>query len=336
MFRVLVIGCGSIGLRHTRNLVDHFPYEVAVQDPRRPDVIPSGVRYFAELDEALDWRPHASIVATPTHLHVDTARRVLAVGSHVLVEKPISTTTAGLDDLSDLARQRGLAAMVACNMRFHPGPVALFEHLGALDTVYFTRAEAGYYLPAHRPGVDYRTVYAANRAQGGGPIMDYIHEVDYHVSMFGRIGQMTARTAKLSDLDIDVEDYAAMHLTFESGVQAEIHVDFLQRCRRRTCQIVGEGGTLIWESQGKGPEICTVRLFRESMGRWETIVDQKIDDFNFMYVDELKHFFACIETGIAPVATIEHGKHLVEKILPAVEYASPRTERNPYILRGVA
>ena len=59
-------------------------------------------------DPALD----AVVIATPARTHHALARRALAAGKHVLVEKPLTMDVSEAEDLVTLAKQSGLTLMV--------------------------------------------------------------------------------------------------------------------------------------------------------------------------------------------------------------------------------
>ena len=84
------------------------------------------------------------------------------------------------------------------------------------------------------------------RELGDGAILDAIHEIDYIRWLLGEVAGTTCVAGKLSQLEIDTEDVAAILLRFETGAVEEIDLDYIQRAYRRTCQIIGEEGTLHW------------------------------------------------------------------------------------------
>jgi predicted dehydrogenase len=175
-------------------------------------------------------------------------------------------------------------------MRFHPAVAALRSALPRIGRPLFAQAHYGNYLPDMRPGADYRTLYCARAASGGGVILDAIHEIDYLTWLFGPVERVSAEAGKLSDLDIDVEDYAAITLIHTSGVRSEVHLDYLQRSKRRGCVIAGSEGTLIWTSEGKSPEHCLVRFRAAGSDRWDTILEQPELDTAQPYVELMRRF----------------------------------------------
>lgn len=309
MTRLLIAGAGSIGSRHLANAARLV--QAAVFDPNPVRATQAAALcdapFFYTLEEALEWRPDGVVIAAPTHLHLTLAERVLDAGIHVLVEKPISHTLEGVKALLKKAEARSLKFHVACNMRFHPALEAIHAALPEVGKPLFARAHVGNYLPSMRPGRDYRELYCARRVSGGGVILDSIHELDYLCWLFGPALRVTCSAAKLSALDIDVEDWAAMALAFESGIRAEVHMDYLRPIKRRGLEITGDKGLLHWISEDKAPERCTVRLFRMEYGTWETLLQDTDLNATGMYRKELEHFLSSISGGLSHLATGEEG-----------------------------
>jgi len=82
--------------------------------------------------------------------------------------------------------------------------------------------------------------------------------------LLGEVAGTTCVAGKLSQLEIDTEDVAAILLRFENGALGEIHLDYIQRAYRRTCQIIGEEGTLHWDyTAGE------VRWFSAETKKWK-------------------------------------------------------------------
>src|SRR5687767_13963886 len=128
--RVLVVGVGSIGERHLRCFAATGRARVSFCEVNADLRRTVAERYavsdaFPDLDAALASRPEVVVVCTPAHLHVAMATAAVRAGAHVLIEKPLSTTFDGLDELHDAVRSHGRVAGVAYVYRAHPAIAAM-------------------------------------------------------------------------------------------------------------------------------------------------------------------------------------------------------------------
>src|SRR5690606_4209049 len=105
-------------------------------------------------------------------------------------EKPIAATLADAEKVLNFAEKLGRRAWVVCNMRFHKGIKAVQENLSLVGKILFARAHFGHRLSQMRPtGLN---VYASNASEGGGVILDCIHEIDYLQWFFGEVNTTRA------------------------------------------------------------------------------------------------------------------------------------------------
>jgi predicted dehydrogenase len=322
--KFLVIGCGSIGKRHIRNLKslgynDIIAYDVKKE--RLKEVEEYNVTTFDILDDAFNQKIDAVLVCTPSSLHLQPALLAVEHGSHVFIEKPISHNLDGLDELIDIAEEKGLVTMVGFNMRFEQGLRTMKKLLDekAIGKVTSAICIVGQYLPDQHPWEDYRHGYAANKSLGGGVILDGIHELDYISWFFGDINELFCFADKLSSLEMDTEDTAAILLRFENNTMVVIQMDYVKRTYERTCEIIGEEGILKWDF-----EEHTVKMFSAKTKDWETIQDDKEYDINKMYVDEMDCFIGCINGKMTPPVDAVSGKRILEVALAAKESANTK------------
>lgn len=294
--RLLIVGAGSIGRRHAINAATRCEVLIHDSDAARSRAVAaaSGATVRDDLDDALRCQPDAAVVATPPADHADTATRLLEAGCDVLVEKPLADRAEAAHALAARAASAGRRLYVACNMRFHAGPWSLRAHLHEIGQPLFARAHFGHWLPNMRPDSDYRELYCARREAGGGVMLDGIHELDYLTWLLGPVTDARGTTARLSSLAIDAEDYAAFALTHAGGARSEIHLDYLQACKRRGCEITGSEGTLVWDSEGKRPEHCRVRLFRHGTQSGEIVHEDPDVDPNAAYLTMLDRFLDAV------------------------------------------
>ena len=320
--RFAVAGCGSIGLRHLRNLRALGCADLVAVDPdlaaRDRAAAETGALPLPDLAAALEAGASVVLVTTPTALHLAPALEAVRAGADLFVEKPLAASLDGIDELIDEAEHRGTVALVACNLRFHPGLVQLRElaTAGAIGRVLSARIEFGSWLPGWRPATDYRTGYAARRELCGGIVLDAIHELDYARWLLGDVVSVACFADHVSSLDLETEDVAAILLRFASGAIGEVHLDYLQRPYSRTCQLIGEEGTLRWDYTA-----AETRLFDAATGAWQSFPDPHGWETNAMYVAELEHFLACLAGDAEPVQDLRAGRAALELALAALTSA---------------
>ncbi len=320
--RILVIGCGSIGKRHIENLTALGAGELLAFDerPDRRQEVRSrfGIETLERLDDAWPRHPDAAVIATPTSLHVPLALDAADHGCHLFIEKPLSHTLDRVDQLLNTVRERKLVTFVGCNMRFHPGLRKVKELLDehAPGRVVGARVAVGQWLPDWHPWEDYRHGYSATRALGGGIILDAIHELDYIRWMLGDVQEVACFAGRLSHLEIETEDMAAILLRFVNGTIAEVHMDYVQRVSHRTCQIIGDEGTIQWDATAGD-----VRWYSAAAHEWRVYGTPPGWDWPQMYVDEMRHFLRCWAREEMPAVDVFEGKRVLEMALAAKESA---------------
>ena len=107
---VLVVGAGSIGSRHVRNLVAAGA-DVSVTDPDAGRAKETGARV---VDDPWDRAWDGVVVASPTTAHVAHARAAATLSQHVLVEKPLGTS---VDEVNALLDDADVAAFAKAPVR---------------------------------------------------------------------------------------------------------------------------------------------------------------------------------------------------------------------------
>ncbi len=314
---VLVVGAGSIGRRHLRNLRALGIAKLAACDPdtaRLSSLTPElPVATFPDMGAALaELRPEIVFVCSPPVCHVPQARQAVRAGAHVFVEKPLSHDLEGVEELMVEAEKHGRVVQVGYNLRFHSG-VEMLKRLvseGRIGRILWARAEFGQYLPDWRPGVDYRSTYSARRDMGGGIVLDASHELDYILWLMGTPERVVCLAGTTSDLEVDVEDCATILLQFPDGALADVHADFVQRGYTRTCKLVGEKGTVTWD-------YCAneVRLYLAETGAWQSCAYEFSPDD--MYLAEVRDFLECVGTGRAPRVGLADARCVLEIALTA-------------------
>jgi len=311
--KVLVVGTGSIGRRHIANLID-LGAEVAAFSYRAADSVPlssdMGIRLVENLQEAIQDDFDGVVVANRTDLHMDVALEAARRKKSLFIEKPLSVSLVGCDELKALTSEHLLVVEAGFMLRLHPNLVWIKHYLsdGALGELMHLRASVGQWLPSWRPGTDHRTGYGAFRKTGGGVIFDLIHELDIVLWLAGKVVDVTAMARYVESLGIETEAIAQIGLRLESGALAQVHLDYVRLGYGRTLEIVGSLGTLSWDYT-----LGTVSLSR-SDGLWD-IVHRVPPGFerNAMFRAHMAHFLKRLSVpDLLPVSSLEDATNAVK------------------------
>jgi predicted dehydrogenase len=314
MPRVLIAGLGSIGRRHLQNLRqlgvhDIHLYRTHPQSLKEAPELP----VFTDLRQALECKPQAVIVSNPTAFHMEITLAAARAGCHLFIEKPLAHSWNGVEELLSLVRKKRLIAMVGFDLRFDPGLCRIKhlieqEQIGPLIAIH---AQVGQYLPDWRIDQDYREGMSAKVSAGGGVILDLIHELDYTSWLFGPIAQVACFADKLSNLEIETEDTASILLKFRTGVIGTVSLDYIQRFPSRTCRIIGELGTILWDYHSQ-----KVAWYRHTNKSWEEF-DYSGFERNDRFLAEMRHFLACLDGEEAPKVDLAVGSSVLKVALAA-------------------
>jgi predicted dehydrogenase len=244
-----VLGFGSAGKRHA-GLLRARGCRVLVSDPDALRAAEAATDGYAAAGEAEVLERAALVaIASPNHLHATQLDAAVAAGCDVLVEKPLAVTpTPQLAATLERAQTAGTIVGVGCNLRFVPAIELAREQVseGVLGRVLRAAADFGYDLRRWRAGGDWRDAYSSRADQGGGILLDAIHEFDYLYWLFGDVTRVACFAGSRSSLGVEVEDVAGALLDFNSGVVGSVSLDYASGVYRRGFEIVGEEGTLSW------------------------------------------------------------------------------------------
>lgn len=152
------------------------------------------------------------IVNTPNQLHYEQAKQVLLAGKHVLIEKPVTGTSAQLLELYDIAKQKGLHILVYQNRRWDSDFLSVKEviesgRLGELVEVHFR-------YDRYKPVLSPKAFKEAAGMQSNGLVYDLgPHLLDQVINLFGK--PLTANKVTASHRQgSQVIDYFSFQLTY--------------------------------------------------------------------------------------------------------------------------
>lgn len=318
--KFLIAGLGSIGRRHMRNLIALGEKDIVLFRTGKstmPEEELAGFPQETDLQTALQkHKPDAVIVSNPTSVHLDVAIPAAEAGCSLLLEKPLSHSMERVAELESALKKGGGRVVVGFQFRFHPGLVKAKQLIsaGEIGRVISAHVHFGEYLPAWHPWEDYRKGYAARADMGGGVVLTQCHSLDYLPWLVGQVESVWGFTAKLSDLEVDVEDTAKIGLRFANGALGSIHLDYNQQPPSHYFEVVGTKGSLQWNlSNG------ATRIYRPEKKDWEEYPLPVGWERNVMFMEEMKHFLAVARGEAESSCPLEEGIRVMRLALAVKE-----------------
>ena len=329
--KFLIVGLGSIGRRHFRNLQALGEQDLVLLRSHQstlPDAELEGFPVETDLAEALrKHKPEAVIVANPTSLHMDVAIPAARAGCHILLEKPVSHSLERFDDLREAMRLTGSRVLVGFQFRYHPTLLKARELIaaGRAGTLLTAHAHWGEYLPNWHPWEDYRQSYAARADLGGGVIVTLTHPLDYLRFLLGEIAEVWSFNGHISPLEVDVEDAAEIGLKFSAGTVGGVHVNYFQRPPVHRLEIVGTQGTLSWDNSNgllkfeRMPATFGTYSVNPPAAEVESHSLPEGFERNDLFLAQTQHFIEVASGKAEPVCTLEDGIQAMRLALAAKE-----------------
>jgi len=319
--RVAVVGCGYWGSKHVRVLRSSQAVEEVVlvdgSAERLAALGGAGVRAFPSLDQALP-EVDAVVIATPPSTHVPLGLQAVAAGKHVLVEKPMATTTAAARLLLQAAEESGVVLMVGHTFEYN-GAVWKLRSLidsGELGDLYYidtARLNLGLYQRDVNVIMDL--------APHDISILNYLTgSVPSSVEAWG------ARHAHRS-----FEDVAYLRLYYDRlDLAANVHVSWLDPCKVRRLTAVGSRKMAVYNDlateerirlHDKGVLSASALSGGVGPALTEPPMSYRYGDITspFVVYDEPltvqdSHFLDCVQTGARPRTDGHNGVAVVRAL----------------------
>lgn len=310
---ILILGLGSIGQRHLRNIKKIYPISqiYSIRSKRKKTVpllnnynkvIQGDIKkkysiiYLNSLAEIKKKKIkiNCAFVCTPSSKHIDQVINLIKLNIPCFIEKPLGSSLKNVDKLKKLLIKKKLITMMGFQLRFNP----IIQYL---DKVIKKRSPIGKIITANihhgenikdfHPYEDYKISYAANKKLGGGVILTQIHEIDYFLHFFNKykIEHSSSISSKITDLKLDVEDIFNASFLLKKNkekLMCSITLNFFERPKKRKIFLIGKEGTL---------EAClnSKKINLYSKGK------KKIIKFQFkkndIFIKEIKYFMSCVK-----------------------------------------
>ena len=295
--KVGVVGVGSLGINHARiyselpncELVGLFDADAKRAGEVAATYKTKACASLAELSSLVD----AASVVVPTHLHFDVASQMIREGKHLLVEKPITSTTSEAEELVRLSQEHKVILQVGHIERFNP----VMEYLEtAARNPKFIEAHRLAPFPPPREGLHPRGTEV-------NVVLDLmIHDIEVILHLV-RSPVKEVRAVGVPVLS-GSEDIANVRLEFENGCVANITASRISPDRMRKIRVFVEDAYISLDYQKQTGEVF--RTSATGIAREEVPI-QKGEPL----ANELRSFVDCVATHGAPKVS---GVHAAEAL----------------------
>tara|TARA_B100000579_G_scaffold16581_1_gene11748 strand:+ start:137 stop:1135 length:999 start_codon:yes stop_codon:yes gene_type:complete len=305
---VLILGLGSIGQRHLRNLrtidkkVKFFTLRRKYTTPflnNKNQVVKGKIEKAYNIKNFKTFKEikniDAALICTPSKFHISEAITLLKKNIHLFIEKPLGSSLKDIDKLKKIILSKPkIKTMMGFQLKFNPLILKLKKLIenNAIGRIYSCHVHHGEHISDFHPYEDYKISYAARKSLGGGVVLTQIHEIDYLLFLFKnyKINIMKSFSAKISNLKIDVEDVLEAYLKLENKKKHEIfcnlHLNFFERPKKREIKLLGENGKIE----------CDLNKLEINIFKNKNLKSIKFNiDRNEIFKDELKYFLKCIK-----------------------------------------
>ena len=319
IIKIGAIGCGYWGPNLIRNFVEISTTElIAVADLDQDRLQHMQSRYSQIQYTTQDYREFfkmgldAVVISTPPQTHYKIARECLENNLHVLIEKPLATTSADVRHLIQIAEERGLVLMVGHTFEYNSAVRTLKEmidsgELGDIHYIDAVRASLGLFHPSMNVIWDLAP-----------------HDISIMLHLLGA-SPYSVSTRGIACVQQTVEDIAYMTMMFPNNVLTHIRMSWLDPCKTRRITVVGSKKMVVYDDVEAQEKLKVYDKGVKAIRRTDTY-----GEFHFAYHYgnivspfvrfeeplrvECLHFAECIREGKRPLTDGYNGLRVVEII----------------------
>ena len=257
-YTAAIIGYGGMAGHHEKVMrVDYDRMKlkgIFDLDQRRCDVAKEQGYYVYSSKEEVFADPDVDVViiATTNDAHKELAIESLRAGKHTICEKPVTITSADLEEIIAVSKECDAVFTVDQNRRVNRDFVLMRRQVesGIIGKPYVieSRVEGSRGMPT-----GWRTI----KRLGGGMMLDWgVHLIDQMMYMIPE--KVTNVFCKMYSIEYpEVDDNFRLTITFESGLTAHIEVSTNNYITHPRWYVLGETGTLVIDDWN-----CTGRIVR--------------------------------------------------------------------------
>lgn len=328
--KAFVVGTGSIGQRHIKNLIK-LGVEVSAYSYRNSEIIKFNnnqiTRVKSDYKKAFSEKFDFIVIANNTNNHIEVALEAAKLSNNFYIEKPLSNSKENIEELIKISESKKLIIDTGFMLRSHPNLIWINQFIKSspLGKLHYASASVGQDLTEWRPGSDHRNSYSASIHKGGGVIFDLIHELDIIYWLFGNVVEISCMKENIESLGIETEGVAQIIMKLESEQTIHIRLDYVRPNYSRKLELTFERGIIYWDYL-KG------KVFIEGKGEESSEVNTVPNKFerNEIFLSHMKEYINKINMPFNEFSSnLRDGYEVLKIALAAHESASKK--KNVYI-----
>lgn len=296
--RAAIIGCGSIGQRHLRNLRELGIKDIVALRTRqgfKQDLDPSlQVKEVDDWSEIFSYKPDVVVISNPTSLHLQTITACLPLVRGLFIEKPLAASLDGVAAILDEISARKVVSFVGYNLQFHPlvNSLLKFVQSESAGQPLSLQCQVGQWIEDWHPDEDYSQAYFARRDLGGGALLTLIHEIHLAMQLLGPARRVAAILPESGISKVDVDTIADLLIDHVTGAVSQIHLDMIQRPIHREGVVSCARG---WTNYNLITNTAVAQLADQ---KEPSVVWHEPDyDLNYSYLEEMRTFLTFVREG---------------------------------------
>lgn len=218
-----------------------FKYVVQRNKSDAKDLHPH-VNILKSFEELINSDVELIIINTPTYLHYEMSKLALKAGKHVIVEKPMTSTSSEAEELIRLAKERSLIYTVYHNKRLE-GDFLTLKNLIEENVLGQIKSYSSK-VYRNKPNIGVKQWKEGNQFSGAGLLYDIgSHLIDQCLQLFGK-PENIASELKTEREDSQVVDYFNIKLQYKTH-EAHLFSDFLSKPSLPVIEITGSKAAYI-------------------------------------------------------------------------------------------
>jgi predicted dehydrogenase len=223
---ILIVGKGSIGLRHA-NIFKDLGCEVSFFRTNNSNL--NSKSYYNEYFTFVEVNKLSFdliVISNPSSLHVKYLKKFQCLSSNFLIEKPTCTNNKDLKFLKKISLNKNIYS--GYMLRYDKRVLEIKKKCKNIDNIKFSSFKWHTYFPDWHKYENFKNSYAAKKNLGGGVIFTCSHEIDIAIFLFGKVKSVLCLENK-KKLNLKVEESVNIFIKHTNGINSLVSLDFTNK-----------------------------------------------------------------------------------------------------------